>query len=189
MRGFFLGPGWRPAAQFHRYCRTMSIRSATPLDAAAMLGIYAPYVTDTAISFETDAPSADEFSARIERNLHTAPSLVFDKHDEILGYAYATEFRARTAYDATRETTVYVSPHHHGTGVGTALMTELIDRLRSAGIAVAVAGITLPNDPSVALHERVGFQHVGTFHRVGRKFGEWHDVGFWELQLDTNGDE
>ncbi len=165
----------------------MAIRLATPDDASAMLAIYAPYVTDSAVSFETATPTDDEFSARIELGLRTAPWLVFHEHGEVFGYAYATEFRERAAYNATRETTVYVSPRHQGSGVGRALMTDLVGRLRVDGIAVAIAGITLPNEPSVALHERIGFEHVGIFHRVGRKFGAWHDVGFWELQLATGG--
>lgn len=152
-----------------------------------MLAIYAPYVSDTAISFEMEPPTEREFSMRIERGLANAPWLVLEQHDEISGYAYATEFRARSAYDASRETTVYVRDSHQGAGVGRALMTELVAQLREGGTALAIAGITLPNDPSVRLHEHIGFEHVGTFHGVGHKFGEWYDVGFWELPLTRGG--
>lgn len=152
-----------------------------------MLAIYAPYVIDTAISFELKPPTEEEFAARIERGISIAPWLVLEQNNQILGYSYATEFRSRSAYSATRETTVYVGAGNHGTGIGRALMSELLYQLRAGGAALAIAGITLPNNPSVGLHERLGFAHVGTFHRVGHKFGEWHDVGFWELPLHDTG--
>ena len=161
----------------------MPVRSATLGDASEMLAIYAPYVSDTAISFESDPPTEREFSDRIERGLAVGPWLVLQREGQILGYAYATKFRERAAYDATRETTVYVAPGHHGEGVGRELMTDLLARLRAGGIALAVAAITLPNDASVGLHEHLGFVPVGVFHGVGRKFERSHDVGFWELRL------
>ncbi len=161
----------------------MPIRLATPDDASQILAIYSPYVIETAISFESKPPTETEFCERIARGLTVGPWLVVEEDDQILGYAYATKFRERAAYDSTRETTVYVGPGHHGAGIGRELMTELLARLRAGGVALAVAGITLPNDASVGLHEHLGFAAVGVFHGVGRKFGTSHDVGFWELAL------
>ena len=161
----------------------LRIRHATTDDAAACAAIYAPIVRDTSISFEFDVPDATEFAARIARVQETDAWFVGLRGDEIVGYAYATEFRSRAAYAASRETTVYVHADHHGTGVGSALMRHLLDDMRERGAHVAIAGVTLPNEGSVALHERLGFTHVGTFRESGRKFDAWHDVGFWELLL------
>lgn len=161
----------------------LTIRHATTDDAAACAMIYAPVVRDTSISFEFDPPDAAEFAARITRVQQTDAWFVGVRGDQIVGYAYATEFRARAAYAASRETTVYVHNDHHGTGVGSALMRRLLAELREQGAHVAIAGITLPNDGSVALHERLGFTPVGVFRESGRKFDAWHDVGFWELLL------
>ena len=164
--------------------RTMLIRAATHSDAAAMLAIYTPFVLDTPISFENDVPSEAEFAERIERGQVTNPWIVAERDNRIVGYAYASEFRARAAYAQTRETTVYVAPAAQGAGVGRALMTALLISLRDGGCRLAIAGITVPNTASVGLHERLGFRPVGVFHGVGRKFGKPHDVGFWELPLE-----
>lgn len=160
------------------------VRDAIGADAAACAAIYAPIVRDTPISFELDAPDATEFAARIARIQAHDPWYVATRDDEVVGYAYATEFRARPAFSATRETTVYVHPDHHGTGVGSTLMRHLLAELRDRGHHLAVAGIALPNDGSVALHEQLGFESVGVFREVGRKFDAWHDVGFWQLRLE-----
>jgi phosphinothricin acetyltransferase len=162
----------------------MAIREAVVADAEAMLAIYAPFVSDSAVSFELTVPDAAEFANRIERGSAAHPWIVFVQAETVVGYAYASEFRTRAAYAHTSETTVYVAPEARGLGVGTALMSELISRLRQQGAHLAVAAITLPNEPSVALHERLGFEPVGVFHDVGHKFDEWHDVGFWQLRLE-----
>jgi phosphinothricin acetyltransferase len=161
------------------------IRSARPADAAALLAIYAPLVRESAISFEFEPPTESEFAGRIERVRATDPWLVLERGGEIAGYAYATPFRGRPAYAATRETTVYVHPAHRRTGVARALMAALIDEITGNGARLAVAVIALPNGPSVAMHESLGFTYVGTLHDVGRKFDAWHDEGFWELRLGT----
>lgn len=160
------------------------IRSAHAGDAAALLAIYAPVVRESATSFELDPPSETEFAARIERVTATDPWLVLEREGEIAGYAYATGFRGRPAYATTRETTVYVHPAHHRAGVGRALMVALLGEVRRRGARLAVAVIALPNDASVALHEALGFTHVGTLHQVARKFDTWHDEGIWELRLN-----
>lgn len=162
------------------------IRTATTDDAAACAGIYAPIVRDTPISFEFDVPDAAEFAARIARVQRSDPWLVAVVDERVVGYAYSTAFRARAAYAGTRETTVYVRDDHQGTGIGSALMVSLLDELRGRGAHSAIAGIALPNDGSVALHERLGFTPVGVFREVGRKFDSWHDVGFWELLLEPD---
>lgn len=154
-----------------------------------MAAIYRPIVETTAISFELEAPTESEFVERLLRVQSRDPWLVAqagageDGSGEILGYAYASDFRARAAYGATRETTVYVSTDHHGRGVGRALLEELLAILESRGVRVAIAGIALPNDASIALHQRLGFQLVGTFNEVGHKFGAWHDLSFWQRSL------
>lgn len=159
------------------------VRSARPDDAAELLAIYAPVVNETAISFELVPPTESEFADRINSVIASDPWLVLERDGQVAGYAYATKFRDRHAYEATRETTVYVHPNHRKAGVARELVEALIAELAARSIRLIVAGIALPNEPSIALHEALGFTQVGTFHDVGRKFDQWHDVGFWELRL------
>jgi L-amino acid N-acyltransferase YncA len=159
------------------------IRLAREADAAQMLAIYAPVVRETAISFELEPPTEDEFRQRIRNVLEYAPWLVCEDNGDILGYAYASRFRPRAAYQWTVEVTVYVHPDRHRRGVGRALYMALLECLRLQGYCTAVAVIALPNPASVALHESLGFAHIGVFHAVGYKHGQWHDVGWWELAL------
>ncbi len=158
----------------------LTIRDATDDDAEAMAAIYAPYVRETAISFEMEPPSADVLRARMREFRAAHFVLVAEEDAHVVGYAYASTFRARAAYRNTAETTVYVDRSLHRRGVGRALMNEVMTRLRAAGFHRAVAGITLPNPASVALHESLGFEPVGVFREVGRKYDRWWDVGFWD---------
>ncbi len=160
-----------------------SIRLATPADAAQCAAIYAPHVRDSAVSFETDPPSADEVAQRIETTLQRFPWLVCVDGSEVIGYAYAGAHRQRVAFQWSVEVSVYVKDGHHRQGVGKALYTSLFACLRVLGYYNAYAVIALPNDASVALHESLGFRHVGTLTDVGYKMGKWHTVGYWELGL------
>jgi phosphinothricin acetyltransferase len=160
-----------------------SVRRATVVDAAGVLAIYRPVVQDTAISFEIESPGIEEFADRMRSVMQDNPWLVTEDNGMITGYAYSTLFRSRAAYTHTRETSVYVHPAYHRRGLGRTLMQAIIDELASRGVHRVVAGATLPNPASAALHESIGFRYVGTFHQVGRKFDTWHDVGFWELDL------
>lgn len=170
------------------------IRSATPADAAAIRAIYAPHVTDSATSFETEVPSVDEIRRRIEAILPTHPWLVDDDPGKpeqaaggVTGYAYAGPHRARAAYQWAAEVSVYVDGRARRRGVARALYEALLERLRAQGVALALAGITLPNDASVGFHESLGFRPVGVFPALGFKHGAWHDVGWWTLRLrDTS---
>ena len=161
------------------------IRIAGPEDANGVFAIYEPIVTATAISFETVPPSPDALADRIASANATHRWLVADKGGHVAGYAYATSFRARHAYRYSVETSVYVHPQHQGRGIGAALYDKLFDELRDLGYYQAYAGITLPNDASVALHVRAGFRHIGTFPDVGFKFGRWHDVSWWHRPIQT----
>jgi phosphinothricin acetyltransferase len=159
------------------------IRSATADDSASALAIYAPIVKDTVISFETEPPSVDEFSARIEACLSSHAWLVAESDGALAGYAYGTAHRARHAYRFSTEVSVYVHAAHRGRGVGRVLYERLFERLAELGYYHAFAGITVPNDGSISLHRAVGFHHVGTFPQVGFKFGGWHDVSWWHRPL------
>lgn len=162
----------------------MTIRSAQPdRDAAACAAIYAPSVESTPISFELEPPDAAEFGRRIERYSATHQFLVAEEGGEVVGYAYACRWAERPAYDWAVEVSVYVDSGHKGEGVGRALYAELLERLRAQGFRAAIAGITLPNPASVALHERMGFEPIGALRQVGWKVGGWHDVGYWQLLL------
>ncbi len=161
----------------------LNIRNARAADAVAILEIYAPIVRDSAISFEFEPPSESEMADRIERVTATDPWLVLESDGTIVGYAYATEYRSRPAYAATRETTVYVHADHRRSGAGRQLMTALLTEVARRGAVTAVAVIGLPNDASVSLHESLGFVHAGTIHRVARKFERWHHEGYWVLAL------
>jgi len=159
------------------------IRDASTADAEALLGIYAPAILESAISFETDLPPVEEFGARIARTLAKTPWLVCEEKGAIAGYAYASEHRERKAYRWSVEVSVYVAASARGRGVGRALYTELFAILRRLGYVNAYAGITLPNPASVRLHELLGFAPVGVYRKIGYKFGAWHDVGWWQLAL------
>jgi L-amino acid N-acyltransferase YncA len=160
------------------------IRRATAADAAAIASIYAPYVTASVVSFETEAPDAAEVARRIEDGADLYPWLVAcEGKDPPLGYAYACAFRQRPAYRFTVETTVYVADGAHRRGIGTLLYRALLPVLEAQGFAQAIAAITLPNEASVRLHEAVGFQQIGTYERVGFKFREWRSVGLWQRAL------
>lgn len=160
------------------------IRQARPADADAIVRIYSPLVTDSAISFEIEPPSTTEMKTRMSSIATTDPWLVLESAGEIAGYAYASDFRHRPSYASTRETTVYVHPDHHRRGVGRTLMMALLSEIAARGAHLAVAVIALPNDASIRLHESLGFSHVGTFHEVARKFDRWHDEGHWTRRLD-----
>jgi L-amino acid N-acyltransferase YncA len=160
------------------------VRPATVADAAQILDIYAPMVEGSVISFELEPPAIEEFVERMTTVMQDNPWLVMEHGGVVIGYAYATLFRSRAAYSRTRESSVYVHPNHYRKGVGRELMLALLEELSARKVHRVVAGATLPNPGSGALHESLGFRYVGTFHEVGRKFDRWHDVGFWEISLD-----
>ena len=160
-----------------------TIRVATAADGAATAAIYAPIVRDTAISFEVDPPDAAEMARRIEETSRRYPWLVADRDGEAIGYVYAGPHRARAAYGWSVETTVYLHEEARGRGVGRALYRSLLALLELQGAHVAYAGITLPNEASVGLHEALDFALVGVYREVGWKLGAWHDVGWWHLPL------
>lgn len=159
------------------------IRLATIADAAPIAAIYNHYVRTTTITFEEQAVEVEEMARRIEDVGAKLPWYVFERDGSVIGYAYATPWRARSAYRFSVESTVYVAPEFPRLGIGSRLYKTLIEDLRSRGIQVVLGGIAQPNLASVSLHEALGFQKVAHFSRVGRKFEQWVDVGYWELQL------
>ena len=138
-----------------------------------------------AISFEFEVPSEAEMARRISATLERAPWLLCEERGETLGYAYAVPFRARPAYSWSVESSVYIHASHRRRGIARGLYRSLLGCLREQGFHRLVAGITLPNPASVALHESLGFEPVGAFSDVGNKFDAWHAVGFWELELQS----
>nr|WP_297171715.1 GNAT family N-acetyltransferase [uncultured Agathobaculum sp.] len=163
--------------------RRYLIRKALPDDAAALVEIYAPYVTDTAITFEYDVPTAEQFAVRIADISQTHPYLVCERDGKIVGYAYAHRVRARAAYDWAAELSIYLSPAAQGQGVGTALYRCLLDLLARQHLCALYGCVTLPNEKSQRLHEALGFSLAGVWHGVGWKHGGWHDVGWFEKRV------
>lgn len=160
------------------------IRNANEADAEALVNIYNYYITDTVITFEELPVTAEAFAGRIRHIVEDGyPYLVAEEDGEILGYAYASQFRTRVAYRFTTETTVYLKHGVSGKGLGTALYTALLEELKKRKFHVALGGITVPNAASVALHEKLGFKKIAHFSECGFKFNQWLDVGFWELKL------
>lgn len=158
-------------------------------DAAQIAAIYAPFCLETAISFETDAPDEVTMRERIYAVADRYPWLVaVSEKSEILGYAYAGKHRERAAYRWSVDFTVYLAPAAKRRGLGTELYTALAAICQNLGYYRAFAGITLPNDASIRLHEKVGFRPIGVYQRVGFKLGKWHDVGWWSLDLRPEDD-
>jgi len=160
-----------------------TLRVATAADAAPIAAIYAPYIVDSAISFELEPPSAEEMAARIARIAGRYPWLVAEQADRVVGYAYASENRARPAYRWGVEVTVYLERDAHGRGIGRQLYAALFALLRSQGFVNAYGIITLPNPASVGIHEALGFRQAGVFRHAGFKNGQWLDVGWYQLAL------
>lgn len=161
----------------------LSIRAARETDAPALLAIYTPFVQNTTVSFELDVPSLEEFTGRIRKSLDGWAWLVAERDGEILGYAYGSAHRTRRAYQWSVDVSVYVVPTYHRQGIGRTLYAALFDELAAKGYCSAFAGIALPNDASVGLHRSVGFELVGVYKQVGRKFGAWHDVAWFQRHL------
>lgn len=152
-------------------------------DAVACAAIYAPYVTGTAITFETEPPGAPQMAERIAAALDTHAWVVLEEDGRVRGFAYGGPFKARPAYRWSCEVSVYVELGRRRTGAGRQLYTALFARLGHRGYRTAVAGMTLPNEASVALHGAMGFRPVGTFRDIGYKLDAWHDVFFSQRPL------
>lgn len=162
----------------------MEIRAATTDDAEAIAAIYNHYILTTTVTFEEAAVAADEMAQRIaDLQVAGLPWLVATSGVAVVGYAYASKWRARHAYRFSVESTVYVDAGRHGKGVGDALYVRLLEQLADAGYHLVIGGIALPNDASVGLHEKHGFDKVAHFREVGFKFGRWLDVGYWQKTL------
>ena len=163
------------------------IRPAAAGDSAAIAGIYNHYVATTVITFEEEPVSAPDMARRIEDATSASlPWLVAEREGEVAGYAYATPWRARSAYRFSVEVTVYVDPDRSRLGIGRRLYEALLPELHPRGVHAAFGVIALPNDASVALHERFGFAKVAHLREVGYKFDRWIDVGYWQLLLENS---
>jgi L-amino acid N-acyltransferase YncA len=160
-----------------------NLREACSGDAESIREIYAPFVKETPISFETEVPTVDEMYRRIEQYRSNHAYFVAISNNKVVGYAYGSVHRTREAYKPSTEVTVYVAQNEQRKGIGRSLYAKLLPRLKQKGFHAAFAAITLPNPKSIALHEAAGFTHAGTFKEVGRKFNAWHDVGWWQRLL------
>jgi len=160
------------------------VRSASVMDAEAIARIYNYYIHDTVITFEEESVSAQVMATRVaEVQGLSLPWLVAEVDNALVGYAYATKWKVRSAYRYSVETTVYLEHGCEGHGIGTILYSKLLSILRETGIHVAIGGAALPNGASAALHEKLGFENVATFRQVGFKHGKWVDVAYWQLVL------
>ena len=161
----------------------VTIRTARAEDAADIQAIYAPFVQETSVSFETVPPSVETMALRISSNLARHGYFVAQSDAGILGFAYASPYRPRPAYDRTAEVSVYLAPQAQGRGLAQALYRALFAHLAARGFHTAVAIVTLPNPQSAQLHERCGFAHVGSLQDVGRKFGQWHGTAIYQRMI------
>jgi L-amino acid N-acyltransferase YncA len=160
------------------------IRPATMADAAPVAAVYNHYVRETSVTFEEAEIPPPETARRIQEvGAASLPWLVAERDAQIVGYAYATRWHARAAYRFSAEITVYLDPSHTRVGIGSRLYEQLFPILRARGIHAVMAGIALPNEASVALHEKFGLVKVAHFKEVGFKFNRWIDVGYWQRTL------
>jgi phosphinothricin acetyltransferase len=172
------------SAQSSGVAVNVSVRSALATDAEAIARIYNYYIQNTVITFEEEPVSAAIMAARVsEVQGASLPWLVADIENVVVGYAYANKWKARSAYRRSVETTIYLESGREGGGIGSKLYTELLSILRARGVHAAIGGAALPNEASRALHEKLGFEHVGTFRQVGFKHDRWVDVAYWQVLL------
>lgn len=162
------------------------VRPTTHEDADSICEIYNHYIHTSHCTFELDTVSVADMATRIQRVQQELklPWLVCEIESTIVGYAYATIWKPRKAYDHTVESTVYLHPDAFGKGHATSLYTALLDKLKQLEYHAILGGIALPNDASIALHEKLGFNKVGELKQVGYKMNRWIDVGYWQLMLD-----
>lgn len=160
------------------------IRPVRLEDAAMITEIYNYYVSETVITFEEDPVSVMEMTNRIQTISENFPYIVYEEDGNVIGYAYANTWRTRKAYRFSCEPSVYLKKDCQGHGIGTELYKALLSLLKERGFHLVVGVVTLPNDRSVHLHEKLGFTKAGHFTQAGRKFERWLDVGFWELLLE-----
>ena len=162
----------------------MMIRPVQLSDAEAIRAIYQPYVTETAITFEVEVPTVLEFERRITQTLAHFPYLVAEEEGIVVGYAYASTYYARAAYDWTVELSIYISKEARGQGIGSALYDALEEELKARGYLRFLACIALPNEASISMHKKRGYVQVAHFPKVGYKFDQWHDIVWMQKTLD-----
>ncbi|MEQ9764026.1 GNAT family N-acetyltransferase [Streptococcus jiangjianxini] len=162
----------------------MIIRSAKSSDAEELLNLYAPYVEKTAITLEYTVPSVSEFKHRIRQTLTNFPYLVYQENEEILGYAYASSYKDRAAYDWSCEVSIYVAEKARGKQIGTKLYDALENELEKMGMKNVLACITYPNEASIGFHQDRGYEKVGHFTKMGYKFERWHDIVWMQKRLE-----
>ena len=160
------------------------IRFATVDDAAGVCEIYNHYIEHSHATFEEEAVPVPDMQERISGASEEKPWYVYESDGGLAGFAYASAWQSRCAYRYSLETTVYLSPNHLGHGIGSELYGHLIAEIGKRNMHSLIAAIALPNEASVALHEKFGFEKVGQFREVGWKFDRWIDVGYWELIFD-----
>lgn len=162
----------------------MIIRPVQLSDAETIRAIYQPYVTETVITFEVDVPTVQEFERRITKTLTQFPYLVAEVDGKVVGYAYASTYYARAAYDWTVELSIYISKEARGQGIGSALYNALEEELQARGYLRFLACIALPNEASIAMHEKRGYVQVAHFPKIGYKFDQWHDIVWMQKSLE-----
>ncbi|MES2208349.1 MAG: arsinothricin resistance N-acetyltransferase ArsN1 family B [Pseudomonadota bacterium] len=158
------------------------IRPALASDAEAIAHIYNDYILNTAITFEEQEVSLQQMAQRMEDVAALSlPWLVVEQAGQVVGYAYASKWKVRSAYRYSVESTIYLARDVKGKGLGSQLYMALFELLKEKGVHVVVSGITLPNPASIALHEKLGLKKIAHFEEIGFKFNEWLDVGYWQV--------
>lgn len=157
------------------------MRPATATDAPALCAIYNHYIEHTTVTFEEEPIAPDEMARRMAEVMDAYPWLVWEEEGQVLGYAYGRPYHYRSAYRYTVEAAIYLDHTATGRGIGRQLYPELLNRLQAQGMHAIIGAIALPNEASVGLHEKLGFTKVGHMREVGLKFGQWLDVGYWQL--------
>ena len=162
----------------------LKIRPASIADTSSIIDIYAPYILQSAASFETEVPDSETFAIRIRKNVEDWPWLVCESDGRIIGYAYASRHRERSAYQWSVESSVYLDHHFQGRGIGRVLYLALFNILKYQGCRNVYAGITLPNERSIRLHEKMGFSLIADYKNVGYKFHQWQSVRWYQKKLN-----